>query len=62
MIEFRTRQTLGTTGERVIMAKRDPYSFNFGYNVKPKKKRKKTTKGGGKRSDAWRAYVGAKRR
>jgi len=46
------------------MAKRDPYSFNFGYNAKPKKKKRKktTTTTGGKRSDAWRAYVGAKRR
>ncbi|HEY7311888.1 MAG TPA: hypothetical protein VH643_21165 [Gemmataceae bacterium] len=41
------------------MAKKDPFSFNFGNNAKPKKKtgtgKKKT---GGGRGNAWRAYVG----
>jgi hypothetical protein len=46
-----------------IVAKRDPYSFNFGANARPKKPRK-SKKGGqkrnssGNRGNAWRAYVG----
>ncbi len=41
------------------MAKFDT-SFNFGANRKPKKGKAKKGKGG--KSDAWRAYVGGKRK
>jgi hypothetical protein len=47
-----------------IVAKRDPYSFNFGANVRTKKSRKgqksgkKRSSSGGNRGNAWRAYVG----
>jgi hypothetical protein len=47
-----------------IVAKRDPYSFNFGANARPKKPSKgkksgkKRNSGGGNRGNAWRAYVG----
>ena len=50
------------------MAKKDPYSFNFGFNKPKKAKKTRSKKGGGKkakrkstggvRSNAWRAYVG----
>ena len=44
------------------MAKKkvDPLDFPFGLNVKPKKAKGK--KGKGRKSDAWRAYVGETRR
>lgn len=42
------------------MAKVD-LSFNFGFNRKPKKRRGGGKKGG-KKSDAWRSYVGTGRR
>jgi hypothetical protein len=47
------------------MAKRvkfDPTSFNFGANAPRRKPRgAKGKKGGGKKSNAWRAYVGGGR-
>lgn len=45
------------------MSKKDPYSFNFGANARPKRTKKtgkKSTGGkrGGGRGNAWRQYVG----
>ena len=37
---------------------RDPFSFNFGANVKPRKSTGKKSGGkGGKKSSAWAAYM-----
>ncbi len=43
------------------MAKVD-VSFNFGANVRPKKKAKSAKKGKSAKSDAWQSYTGGKRR
>jgi hypothetical protein len=40
------------------MAKHDPLSFDFGYNIRLKAKKPKAKKGTGSKSNAWRAYVG----
>ena len=45
--------------------KADPLDFPFGFNVKPgarKPKKPKGKKGKGRKSDAWRAYVGETKR
>ena len=43
--------------------KKDPFSFNFGANKKPKARKPKTGGGGkrrgtGSKGNAWRSYVG----